>query len=950
MFVTGVRLSPRSWAAVLARLEKVAAEAGEKWNRVCIPEFGMSAQCGYLGQASGDPERPYIKEPWKWRVAKGNWRAWTEVSFAFHSQATEEPLEVVAVQCRNAQARGVPQPTRLISRLRYRRGEAAAVQAEQSSGCPCKFLGPEGDQDHDENPILHETKLTFEWGHVRNAEGRPHTAQISYQNLAVHARPVPHCPVRLRGSPGLRYSLAFLDAFAENVLSGLTYQGVMYDGPAMRAERDVPHGGVDVLDAKAYWLYPSGALRCMSARELQEAGAAAAAPPESEEEYEYVAASFGYLYLGGRCDVTDSLQEPGTMQDRRWSELAWSLPETALSPCWWLTNPKDIANSEATPRFLNKSIAILRAELHRLRVATLGKTRDELRRRQEQNAQARARLFENSEWRRAAGTPQQNSVREPTSVSLASLASWAEDVATESLRQASQQGGPDAVQHSVYAWKEIQNLLNELVSEHPDDIHRERFHTTPHGMFTEIFRALLVRAGHDLTVDEWTKATLRRAALQREDGEDEPDGDDGDAAEAASADPDPDGFVPQSSRLPKGHSVATAHAEAVLLDRVRALFDQHYDDVFLRDWSAKSFAAGSGEVKDASGEESPPKAPRRRGAHRVDAKVLEARLAQRFEIFDLPEQVKHTFRHPKDESDWARLELLGHIVADAADGIAELDVTNAEEMRALWLSTTSGADPVLMCGVELGGLFFGRGTRVLTRLEHGAASGRIRLQLAGWLPISLSAFGEALRTTRRAAESHPVQVLAGGWREAGDAPQRLSAHAAFTRLQADLGQVLWQKQCYDWGLAGKAWATEAKITGCVRWYLKGQHVGQRPVFDGICARCGALLYGSLADAVGNKKNGQPINLQGAECNVDAQPPFLLRWPPSVFADMVPDVFAWDAGSNKLSLRQHHQQRPPWKAKLHHRQKDLRATWLYCDACHQCLFVQSGRRGEFHSVP
>ena len=69
-------------------------------------------------------------------------------------------------------------------------------------------------------------------------------------------------------------------------------------------------------------------------------------------------------------------------------------------------------------------------------------------------------------------------------------------------------------------------------------------------------------------------------------------------------DPDavnPDGYVARSERLPTGHAIATAHAEAVLLDRVRELLDRHYDEVFVAEWSAKhagdddTLAAGDGD-------------------------------------------------------------------------------------------------------------------------------------------------------------------------------------------------------------------------------------------------------------------------------------------------------------------------------------------------------------------
>jgi len=231
--------------------------------------------------------------------------------------------------------------------------------------------------------------------------------------------------MKMHGACGFRFSLAFFDALAESMCTGLTYQGVMYEGPALQTERAVPLDAANPLDGKAYWLLPQGTLRCMSARELHQGSAAAlaAAPTEAEAEYQDMAAAFGYLYLGGRCDVTKLLQERGTMVEERWRELEWQVPESSLSACWWLTNPQECGSKEALPHFLCKSIGILRAEQHRQRVASLGKLREELQRRQEQNRRACALLRQNAEWCRLAGEDSMQAAwtRRPTASNIAEL-------------------------------------------------------------------------------------------------------------------------------------------------------------------------------------------------------------------------------------------------------------------------------------------------------------------------------------------------------------------------------------------------------------------------------------------------------------------------------------------------------------------------------------------------
>ena len=96
---------------------------------------------------------------------------------------------------------------------------------------------------------------------------------------------------------------------------------------------------------------------------------------------------------------------------------------------------------------------------------------------------------------------------------------------------------------------------------------------------------------------------------------------------------------------------------------------------------------------------------------------------------------------------------------------------------------------------------------------------------------------------------------------------------------------------------------------------------------------------------GNKHLGPPCNLNGQTCNARSQLPFLLRWPPQQLSQFLPDVFAWDEASNRLSLRDHHRSQPPWKARPHHRRVDATEQWLYCATCHPTLFEQEDKQAQ-----
>ena len=124
----------------------------------------------------------------------------------------------------------------------------------------------------------------------------------------------------------------------------------------------------------------------------------------------------------------------------------------------------------------------------------------------------------------------------------------------------------------------------------------------------------------------------------------------------------------------------------------------------------------------------------------------------------------------------------------------------------------------------------------------------IRIQAAPGKEIPFSAFGELLRKNLLQKRPRSIQAIASEWVEPGidsAASRGLTAQGATTRLLLDLGMLLWREQTLQWQQLGKAWTSEAKIIGTVRWYLLGQGVGLKPIFHGICSHCGQLLYGTF---------------------------------------------------------------------------------------------------------
>ena len=151
-----------------------------------------------------------------------------------------------------------------------------------------------------------------------------------------------------------------------------------------------------------------------------------------------------------------------------------------------------------------------------------------------------------------------------------------------------------------------------------------------------------------------------------------------------------------------------------------------------------------------------------------------------------------------------------------------------------------------------------------------------------------------------------------------------------------------------WSEQDVTWTTKEKVHASVRWYLLGQNASERPIYEGICAFCGTLLYGQLnTTEFGNKWSGVPVNILGTRANMNgtsvnttSQPPFLKRWSPAYLAKCCPDVFAWDPQSHKLILKEAHRHPPPWQRAEHHHANNMEESWLYCTSCHSTLFGDS----------
>ena len=100
-------------------------------------------------------------------------------------------------------------------------------------------------------------------------------------------------------------------------------------------------------------------------------------------------------------------------------------------------------------------------------------------------------------------------------------------------------------------------------------------------------------------------------------------------------------------------------------------------------------------------------------------------------------------------------------------------------------------------------------------------------------------------------------------------------------LLLTLWDALFLVQSEQWSERGVANIAVDETPELAKWFMRGQAVGSKPIFDGICAMCGTLLYGAIdvSCALSNKSAGPPIHRDGTavlsadgSVNTNAQPP------------------------------------------------------------------------------
>lgn len=118
----------------------------------------------------------------------------------------------------------------------------------------------------------------------------------------------------------------------------------------------------------------------------------------------------------------------------------------------------------------------------------------------------------------------------------------------------------------------------------------------------------------------------------------------------------------KGTRKPQGWDDVVGLGLRVLIEEVRLELEKHYDDVHLQQCRERH------RVRVEAAESAAKKPRQRRDKNVSYVGGARGTLRSKFETFQLPLAVKNLLKHPRDETDWEKLETLKQIVRDECEG------------------------------------------------------------------------------------------------------------------------------------------------------------------------------------------------------------------------------------------------------------------------------------------
>ena len=308
----------------------------------------------------------------------------------------------------------------------------------------------------------------------------------------------------------------------------------------------------------------------------------------------------------------------------------------------------------------------------------------------------------------------------------------------------------------------------------------------------------------------------------------------------------------------------------------------------------------------------------------------------------LPTKVKDIMRCSKDEVNIPKLELLLIAIRQEIEAETTIYMTSEDDIETIARAIETCKSKVFYDEIDHG-CRLPKGSRLMIEAKETALI-KQRVKVAE-LMRSIEV-GQALKVKLRPLGTCREPILDTFARDIMSIPHKtirqLITHSTIEDVRDKMLLSLWDalflSASEEWTNQNVANTNAADALELGWWFQKGQAVSNKPLFEGICAMCGCLLYGiSGRNCLSNVYFGPPMNRDGAILIKDgvptthAQPPFLLRFSPRSFAKEAPEIFDYDPVTNRLRLKEG--KREPWLKPLTNRSKtDANTSWLYCYDC------------------
>ena len=282
---------------------------------------------------------------------------------------------------------------------------------------------------------------------------------------------------------------------------------------------------------------------------------------------------------------------------------------------------------------------------------------------------------------------------------------------------------------------------------------------------------------------------------------------------------------------------------------MRTLLELHYDDVHFARWKRKDN-----------------KAPLRKGEHTVLTTVAQAYRSKLCQRLVLPKAVKDILRRPGDEDALGKLEELRKAIGREVEGGELVFLATQEEADALAMVIENCEHSRFVDEVGPGSKV-PAGARVL--VDGAATKADVAKTVRGlantYVHSLMRPFG-----TRRAplVDAFCRRMVGHQTAEELAHDMGISKEKLLDNMLLCLFDALFLKQSEEWSNKMVSNTPADETPELAKWFMKGQVVGSKPIFDGMCAQCGTLLHGLIGQhsALSNKVVGPPIDRDGSCCS------------------------------------------------------------------------------------